>query len=108
MQMQEDTEGVINFSLIKCVLKINCLQNVFKKNEITYFSAKKNTVRNILRYGSNKMRKFFLIIPWPIIQYLITRYFSLLKMQNKNLSYLLLHCSLIPYGQKEGFTLVPR
>lgn len=61
--MQEDTEGVINFSLIKCVLKINCLQNVFKKNEITYFSAKKNTVRNILRYGSNKMRKFFLIIP---------------------------------------------
>jgi hypothetical protein len=74
MQMQEDTEGVINFSLIKCVLKINCLQNVFKKNEITYFSAKKNTVRNILRYGSNKMRKFFLIIPWPNIQYLITRY----------------------------------
>ena len=47
--MQEDTEGVINFSLIKCVLKINCLQNVFKKNEITYFSAKKNTVRNILQ-----------------------------------------------------------
>lgn len=35
-------------------------------------------------------------------------YFSLLKTQNKNLSYLLLHCSIISYGQKEGFTLVPR